>query len=92
MKEQIRPFTLEVPEAELDDLKRRLATTRWPEAEAVEDWSQGIPLAYTQEVCRYWAEDYDWRRCETMLNSWPQFVTEMAYWLSILLPLLPRKA
>jgi pimeloyl-ACP methyl ester carboxylesterase len=77
MNEQIRPFALEVPEAELDDLKRRLATTRWPEAEAVEDWSQGIPLAYTQEVCRYWAEDYDWRRCETMLNSWPQFVTEI---------------
>ena len=77
MSDEIRPFSLDIPEAQLDDLRRRLAATRWPEAEVVDDWSQGIPLAYTQEVCRYWAEEYDWRRCEGMLNGWPQFVTAL---------------
>jgi pimeloyl-ACP methyl ester carboxylesterase len=74
----IRPFRLDVPEAELDDLRERLRRTRWPEAETVEDWSQGMPLAYLQELCRYWADDYDWRALEARLNGpLPQFRTEI---------------
>jgi len=60
---------LAVPEAELDDLRDRLRRTRWPEAETVDDWSQGIPLAYVQELCRYWADEYDWRATEARLNG-----------------------
>ena len=58
-----RPFTIDIPQAQLDDLKARLALARYPEKETVEDWDQGIPLAYVQEVAAYWAKDYDWRRC-----------------------------
>jgi len=68
-----QPFRIHASDAELDDLRRRLRATRWPEAEPVSDWSQGIPLAYVQEVCRYWADDYDWRAREARLNSFPQF-------------------
>jgi pimeloyl-ACP methyl ester carboxylesterase len=64
-----------VPDETLDDLRRRLHATRWPEAEVVDDWSQGIPLAYVQEVCSYWADDYDWRTREAQLNRFDQFVT-----------------
>ena len=67
------PFRIEATDAELDDLRRRLAATRWPDAETVDDWTQGIPLAYVQEVCAYWAEKYDWRAREAHLNSFPQF-------------------
>ncbi|HEY6130831.1 MAG TPA: alpha/beta fold hydrolase [Halioglobus sp.] len=77
MQTDIRPFTAAVASAELNDLKRRLEHTRWPDKETTEDWSQGIPLRYTQELARYWATDYDWRRFEKKLNSWPQFVTEI---------------
>jgi len=77
MTEQIRPFTIAVPETELDDLRRRLHATRWPDAEVVDDWSQGVPLDYVQEVCRYWADDYDWRARESALNRFDQFVTEI---------------
>jgi epoxide hydrolase len=73
----IRPFRFEVPAADLDDLKRRLAATRWPERETPSDWSQGIPLAYMRELCDYWQHHYDWRRCESALNAWPQFITEI---------------
>jgi pimeloyl-ACP methyl ester carboxylesterase len=73
----IQPFRIEVSDAELDDLKERLRRTRWPEAEPVDDWSQGIPLAYVQELCAYWAEKYDWRASEARLNSFPQFRTEL---------------
>ena len=59
-------------EAELDDLRDRLRRTRWPEREAVDDWSQGIPLAYVQELCAHWADDYDWRRVEAELNRFQQ--------------------
>jgi pimeloyl-ACP methyl ester carboxylesterase len=69
----IRPFRIEATDAELDDLRQRLRATRWPEAEPVDDWSQGIPLAYLQEVCAYWAEQYDWRAREAYLNGFPQF-------------------
>ncbi len=64
-----RPFPIVVPETELNDLKRRLAQTRWPEQETVSDWSQGIPLAYVKSICEYWASDYDWRRCEARINA-----------------------
>ena len=73
----IRPFRIAVPEDELADLRRRLAATRWPEPETVDDWSQGVPLAYAQELARYWADDYDWRAREAALNRFPQFLTEI---------------
>jgi pimeloyl-ACP methyl ester carboxylesterase len=65
-----RPFTIDIPERALDDLRDRLGRTRWPEPETVDDWSQGIPLAYVQELCEYWRDRYDWRRCEAALNGW----------------------
>lgn len=77
MSEDIRPFTIEVPDAAIDDLRDRLARARWPEAEAVDDWSQGIPLAYTQELCEYWATEYDWRRFESAINGYDNFITEI---------------
>lgn len=73
----IKPFKINVDEAILVDLKQRLANTRWPEAELVEDWSQGTPLAYLRAVCDYWQKDYDWRRCEAEINQYPQFITEI---------------
>src|SRR4051794_41113284 len=73
----IRGFDVDVPEASLDDLRRRVASTRWPEKETVTDDSQGVPLAMMQELARYWATDYDWRRCEAVLNGLPQFITEI---------------
>ena len=77
MSDAIQPFRIEATEAELEDLKRRLANTRWPDKETVSDWSQGIPLAYVQEVCAYWAEKYDWRAREAHLNEFAQFKTEI---------------
>jgi epoxide hydrolase len=71
------PFVLDVPPAALEDLKARLERTRWAEAETVDDWSQGIPLAYMQELCGYWAGGYDWRRAERRLNEVGQFRTEI---------------
>ncbi len=59
--ETITPFHLAIPDAELGNLRDRLRRTRWPEAETVDDWSQGIPLAYVRELCTYWASGYDWR-------------------------------
>ncbi len=73
----ITPFEIAATEAQLDDLRRRLRATRWPDAETVDDWSQGIPIAYVREVCAYWAEKYDWRERETRLNSFPQFRSEI---------------
>jgi pimeloyl-ACP methyl ester carboxylesterase len=72
-----QPFRIEVPEGQLDDLRERLARTRWPERETVEDWTQGIPLAYTRELCEHWRERYDWRACERRLNAIPQFLIEI---------------
>ncbi|HUF84472.1 MAG TPA: epoxide hydrolase [Acidimicrobiia bacterium] len=72
---EIRPFTIDVGDDVLADLRRRLHDTRWPEAELVDDWSQGVPLAYLREVCRYWADEYDWRAREAALNRFDQFVT-----------------
>ncbi|SDX30573.1 Pimeloyl-ACP methyl ester carboxylesterase [Geodermatophilus africanus] len=73
----IRPFHADVPEEALTDLRRRIAATRWPEAETVPDHSQGVPLAVMQELARHWATDYDWRACEARLNALPQFTTEI---------------
>jgi pimeloyl-ACP methyl ester carboxylesterase len=71
----ITPFTLAIPDGDLEDLRRRLAGTRWPTAETVDDWSQGVPLAYAREICDYWATDYDWRKVEAELNGLGQFTT-----------------
>ena len=73
----IKPFTLAVPQSALDDLRRRLGDVRWPEKEAVDDWSQGTPLAELQKLCNYWRDGYDWRRCEARLNALGQHVTEI---------------
>ena len=77
MSQDIRPFRLDIPQAELDDLRARLANTRWPEAATGEPWQQGAPLADVQALCSYWADGYDWRRCEAMLNGFGQYVTEI---------------
>jgi pimeloyl-ACP methyl ester carboxylesterase len=74
---EIRPFRVDIPEEALDDLRRRITATQWPEQETVSDQSQGVPLAMMQELARYWATDYDWRACETTLNNLPQFITEI---------------
>jgi pimeloyl-ACP methyl ester carboxylesterase len=74
---EIRPFTIEISDAEIEDLRQRLANTRWPEAETPDDWSQGIPLAYTQDVVRYWQTDYDMQRLANRLNAYPNFLTEI---------------
>jgi epoxide hydrolase len=77
MPEEVTPFRIEVPESELRDLRERLRRTRWPERETVGDWSQGVPLAYVRELCRHWADGYDWRASEKRLNALPQFRTEI---------------
>jgi hypothetical protein len=71
----IRRFTIEVPQAEIDGLRARIAATRWPEKETVADESQGVPLAVIQRLARYWMTDYDWRKCEAKLEALPQFTT-----------------
>src|SRR3954454_16695312 len=73
----IRPFTIEVPEKDLDDLRVRIAATLWPEKETVDDASQGVQLATMQALASYWLNEQDWRRCEAKLNSMPQFITEI---------------
>jgi epoxide hydrolase len=71
----LQPFQIEIPEADLHELRERLARTRWPESETVGDWSQGVPLVYLKELCDYWAKQYDWRATESRLNALPQFRT-----------------
>ena len=73
----IHPFKIAVPDAVLDDLRARLRHTRWPEAEPVTDWSQGAPLAWIQAMCRYWADGYDWRAREALLNRHAQHTTRI---------------
>jgi pimeloyl-ACP methyl ester carboxylesterase len=73
----IRPFQMDVPEAELTDLRRRIDATRWPEREPVPDASQGVQLAVIQKLAKYWATDYDWRKVEAKLRALPQFITEI---------------
>jgi pimeloyl-ACP methyl ester carboxylesterase len=74
---EIRPYRIDVPAAVLDDLRERLTRTRWPESETVDDWTQGIPLAYTKELAAYWADGYDWRSREAALNKFDQYQTEI---------------
>jgi pimeloyl-ACP methyl ester carboxylesterase len=74
---EIRPFHIDIPEGQLDDLRRRIEETRWPSEELVPDRSQGVQLATLQELARYWTTDYDWRKAEARLNALPQFTTEI---------------
>ncbi len=74
---EIRPFHLEIPDHKLEDLQRRVESTRWPTKELVDDRSQGVSLATMQELARYWADEYDWRKAEAKLNALPQFTTEI---------------
>ncbi len=73
----VHPFHVDIPDEALDDLRRRIAATRWPHKELVADRSQGVQLATMQELTRYWATDYDWRKCEAKLNALPQFTTDI---------------
>jgi pimeloyl-ACP methyl ester carboxylesterase len=73
----IREFHVDIPDEALDDLRRRIAATNWPEKETVADQSQGVPLAMIQRLARHWATEYDWRKCEAALNALPQFITEI---------------
>ncbi len=77
MSDDITRFLIDIPDAELDDLRQRLSRTRWPDPETVADWSQGIPLAYVRQLCGYWRERYDWRASEARLNRFPQFRTQI---------------
>ena len=77
MSAEVRPFRIDIEQADLDDLRDRLARTRWPDAETVDDWSQGIPLAYVRELCDYWRDGYDWRATEARLNAIPHFKTDI---------------
>jgi pimeloyl-ACP methyl ester carboxylesterase len=76
-KTALRPFQVRVPEEELAELRRRIKSTRWPDRETVPDQTQGVQLATTQALARYWANEYDWRKCEARLNALPQFITEI---------------
>ncbi|HKW11022.1 MAG TPA: epoxide hydrolase [Gemmatimonadaceae bacterium] len=76
-QEEIRPFRVSFSDAELADLRRRINATKWPDKETVDDTSQGVQLATTQKLARYWATEHDWRKCEARLNALPQFITEI---------------
>jgi pimeloyl-ACP methyl ester carboxylesterase len=76
-KTTVRPFHVSAPEAELTELRRRIKATKWPERETVPDQTQGVQLATVQALARYWANEYDWRKCEARLNALPQFITEI---------------
>ena len=76
-RDEVRPFRIAVPDEALDDLRRRIRSTVWPERETVDDTSQGVPLQVMQDLARHWATEHDWRRCEATLNALPQFVTEI---------------
>jgi pimeloyl-ACP methyl ester carboxylesterase len=73
----LRPFTIDFPEADLEDLRARVRATRWPDKETVDDSSQGVQLETVQALARYWAEEHDWRKCEARLNAVPNFITEI---------------
>jgi pimeloyl-ACP methyl ester carboxylesterase len=77
MSDEIAPFRIAATDEQLDDLQRRLRATRWPERECVDDWSQGLPLAYAHELASYWLQKYDWRAREARLNRFRQFKTEI---------------
>ena len=73
----IRPFHVDIPREALEDLRRRVASVRWPSRELVDDRSQGVQLATIHELARYWTNDYDWSKCEARLNALPNFITEI---------------
>jgi pimeloyl-ACP methyl ester carboxylesterase len=73
----LKPFRIAIADEVLNDLRTRLRNTRWPDAEVVGDWSQGVPIAWLREMCGYWAEEYDWRAREALLNRFQQFITEI---------------
>jgi len=75
--EAIRPFEVHIPDADLDDLHRRIVATRLPDKETVNDFSQGVPLATIEALTHYWAAEYDWRKVEARMNAYPQFITEI---------------
>jgi pimeloyl-ACP methyl ester carboxylesterase len=75
--EEVRPFQVDIPEPALDEMRRRIAATQWPERETVADTSQGVPLETMQRLARYWGSDYDWRECEAKLKAFPQFITQI---------------
>jgi epoxide hydrolase len=75
--EEVTPFKVHVPQAALNDLKKRLANARWPERETVGDWSQGVPLQKAQALIAYWRDKYDWRRFEARINAFPQYRTQI---------------
>jgi pimeloyl-ACP methyl ester carboxylesterase len=77
VSDDVVPYRIEISDAALADLRDRLQRTRWPEPETVDDWSQGVPLSYVQEVCQYWADKYDWRAAEARLNGFPQYRTDI---------------
>src|SRR2546429_4268349 len=77
MPDAVTPFRVEVGDDQLDDLRRRLAGARWPEPAPVTDWSQGVPVDWLRDLCGYWQDGYDWRRCEAQLNALTQFRTEV---------------
>jgi pimeloyl-ACP methyl ester carboxylesterase len=77
MSHDITPFTADIPQSELDDLRARLDLVRWPDAETCDGWDQGLPLSYAKELVAYWRNEYDWRRFEARLNAWPQFTTDI---------------
>jgi epoxide hydrolase len=76
-KSDIRPFRIEIPSADLEDLRTRLARTRWPARPRVDDWSRGVPVDYLRDLAGYWADGFDWRAAEAALNQIPQFMTEI---------------
>lgn len=77
MSTDVTPFTIAIPDSELEDLKQRIGNTRWPNEEPCEGWAQGLPLAYARELADYWLNDYDWRRFESRAAQWPQFTTNI---------------
>lgn len=77
MPDDVVPFTINVAETDLQDLVERLSRTRWADPETVNDWSQGVPVRYLQDLCRYWLDSYDWGARQIYLNSFPQYVTEI---------------
>src|SRR5688572_1107031 len=74
---EIQPFRIEIAQSDVDDLRTRLAGTRWPAMPRVDDWSRGVPVAYLKDLAEYWANGFDWRAQEAALNEIPQFVTEI---------------
>ncbi|GAA4611340.1 hypothetical protein GCM10023195_47930 [Actinoallomurus liliacearum] len=77
MSTEVRPFQIDIAQADLDDLNDRLDRTRWPERLPGDGWSRGVPVAYLRELAGYWRDEYDWRRHEARLNEFPQFMTEI---------------